>query len=172
MKVKLRLYANIVEENGRLRVAFKNPAYYQQQLSQLSKDKSVIVTIENQQSTRSRQQNKYWHGVCFPILAELMSLNETEAKEICIEEYILPKVITFKGKERELRRGTHELSKSEGVLFTDNIRQLAVELGGYIPTPCESGYFCGRRECDICAGKIDAPSTYEYPTQDSTITAF
>jgi len=173
-RIELKLRAEVIknEKTGKVHLSFKNPAYYHQQVNQLANDKYALVTIENARSKRSNNQNSYWHGVCFPILAELMSVNDTDAKELCVEDYILPKVIHIKGKEREIRRGTSGLSKSEGILFTDNIRQLAVELGGYIPTPCEAGYACGRKECDTCNPMTSEPRPTNYPQENAKADLF
>ena len=128
---------------------FDNREHFDAVISNLNDGKYRMI-LEPMKSRRSNNQNAYWHGVCFPAIAELTGYTETEAKEICIKMFIPPKILNIKGKEIEVRKGTSELSKSEGVEFTDSIRQLAVELGGYIPTPCEAGYFCGRLECKIC----------------------
>jgi hypothetical protein len=55
--------------------------------------------------------------------------------------FIQPKIIQVLGKEVEVRRGTSDLAKWEGVEFTDNVRELAMKLGGYIPTPEDEGYY-------------------------------
>ena len=150
-KVTIRLRAEVVkDEKGRPRLAFKNPAYYHQQVSQFRFDKYVMVTIENMRSERTPNQNRYWHGVCFILIGELTGMTEMEAKEVCVQMFIKPKIVKVSGKEYEIRRGTSELSKGVGVEFTNDIRQLAVELNGYIPTPCEAGYHCGRLDCKTC----------------------
>ena len=64
------------------------------------------------------------------------------------------KFITLKGIEFEIPKSTTKLSKGEGVEYTDKIILFAnQELNIHIPTPCESGYYCGKNECEIC-GKI------------------
>lgn len=154
-KVKLNLIADVLtDDKGKVTISFKNPAYYRQQVQQLKGKKRAIITIESEEKQRSVAQNAYWHGVCFPILAPLCSLSEAEVKELCVKKFILAKVFTFEGKEYELRKGTKDLSKIEGIEFTDNLFNFAIELGGNIPTPCEAGYACGRRNCDTCSPMI------------------
>jgi hypothetical protein len=139
-KIKIQLIADIVEKEGQKRLAFKNPDYYRDQINRLDERKKVLVTIENQSSSRSGNQNRYWHAACFPVIAELTGYTDAEAKELCKKMFIKPKIVELKGKEYEIPRGTSELTKSEGVEFTDAVRNLAVELNGYIPTPAEAGY--------------------------------
>lgn len=139
-KIKIHLIADIVLKDGQKRLAFKNPDYYRDQVNRLNDQKKVLVTIENQSSSRSENQNRYWHGACFPIIAEITGYTVFEAKELCKKQFIKPKIVSIKGKEYEIPRGTSELTKWEGVEFTDAVRNLAVELGGYIPTPQEAGY--------------------------------
>lgn len=139
-KIKIQLIADIVTKDGQKRLAFKNPDYYRDQINRLNENKKVIVTLENQSSARSGRQNRYWHGACFPILAEATGYTVEEVKELCKKMFIKPKFVTIREKEYEIARGTSELTKYEGVEFTDKIRNLAVELGTYIPTPEEAGY--------------------------------
>lgn len=139
-KIKINLIADIVLKDGQKRLAFKNPNYYHDQVNRLNDQKKVMVTIENVSSTRSHRQNAYWHGACFPIIAELTGYTMLEAKELCKKQFIKPKIVSIKEKEYEIPRGTADLTKWEGVDFTDAVRGLAVELGGYIPTPLEAGY--------------------------------
>lgn len=138
--IKINLIADIVEKDGQKRLAFKNPDYYRDQVNRLDPRKKVSVSIQNIQSTRSMRQNNYWYGACFPIIAELTGYTNDEAHELCVKMFITPKFLTANGKEYAVRRGTSEIDKSEGVEFTDKVRNLAVELGGYIPTPQEAGY--------------------------------
>lgn len=154
-KIKIRLRAEIVkDETGKTRLKFENPNYYRQQVEQFKNDKHVIVTMENQKSQRTLKQNSYWHKVCFPIISELTGYTEIEAKAVCTALYIEPKIVEVNGKEVEIRKGTSELSISEGVTFTMNMIELAKSLGGKILSSCEAGYFCGRLDCEICNKKI------------------
>lgn len=139
-KIKINLIADIVMKDGQKRLAFKNQDYYRDQINRLDDRKRVVVTIENQTSARSMRQNRYWHGVCFPLIAEVTGYTVAEAKELCKKMFIKPKIVTIQEKEYEIPRGTAELTKWEGVEFTDAVRNLAQELGSYIPTPQEAGY--------------------------------
>jgi hypothetical protein len=139
-KVKINLIADIVIKDGQKRLAFKNPDYYRDQINRLNDQKKVVVTIENQSSSRSGKQNSYWWAACYPVIAELTGYTVIEAHDLCMKKFIKPKILTVKGQEYEVPRGTSELTKGEGVEFTDAVRNLAVELGGYIPTPAEAGY--------------------------------
>lgn len=140
MSIKINLIADIVEKDGQKRLAFKNPDYYRDQVNRLDPRKKVSVTIETVKSTRSLRQNAYWWSACFPVIAEATGYTVEEAHELCVKMFIQPKFLSCNGKEYAVRRGTSELDKSEGVEFTDKVRQLAVELGSYVPTPQEAGY--------------------------------
>ena len=156
-KVKINLIADIVLKDGQKRLAFKNPNYYRDQVNRLDERKKVSVTIENVSSRRSHRQNAYWHVACFPVIAELTGYTVQEAKEICKKMFITPRIMTVKGVEYEVQRGTSELDKSEGVLFTDAVRNLAVELGGNIPTPAEAGFM---------TEETPLPEKHEMPVYD------
>ena len=147
-KLKINLIADIVLKDGQKRLAFKNPDYYRDQVNRLNDQKKVMVTIENVTSTRSQRQNAYWHAVCFPCIAELTGYTCEEAKELCKKMFITPKILTVKGVEHEIQRGTSELTKYEGVEFTNAVRNLAVDLGGYCPTPEDAGYMTENTEID------------------------
>lgn len=139
-KIKINLFADIVLKDGQKRLAFKNHDYYRDQVNRLNDQKKVLVTIENISSRRSQRQNAYWWSACFPTIAELTGYTTEEAHELCVKMFISPKILNVKDKEYLVRKGSSELDKSEGVEFTDKVRNLAVELGGYIPTPEEAGY--------------------------------
>lgn len=150
MKIKINLRAKVINEDGKVNLKFLNEAYYRQQLSQFKWDKWVTVTIDNQKSQRSGQQNRYWHGICFPILSDLTGHSQIEVKAIVSQMFIEKKVVSLKGTQYEVRKGTSELSVGEGVDFTQNLKELANELGGEIPSGCSAGYNCWRSDCDIC----------------------
>lgn len=139
-KVKINLIADIVLKDGQKRLAFKNPDYYRDQINRLNDQKKVSITIENVTRQRSLSQNAYWWAACFPIIAEITGYTVEEAHDLCVSKFIPPKFLTLQDKEYAVVRGSSDLDKSEGVEFTDKVRNLAVELGGYIPTPKEAGY--------------------------------
>lgn len=140
MKIQLNLEGKIQKIDGKKRIVFDKPEYYKQQVGQYYEGQKVVVNIKNKSFQRSGQQNKYWHGICFPILAELTGFTEMEIKEVCKKKFIKPRVKSLQGKSIEIPRGTSEIDKSEGVEFTKELIKLALELGGKIPTPAESGY--------------------------------
>jgi hypothetical protein len=70
-----------------------------------------------------------------------------------------PRVVTVKGAEYEIRPGTSDLSKAEGVEYTNAMFALAHDLGGHIPTPKEAGY-------DDNEDATDIRDSAEYPDED------
>lgn len=154
MKVDLILQANIKIKEGAKKLTFKRPDFFRQQCNQFSEYDDLEVIIRKKKSKRSLNMNAYWHGVCFPILTELMSdYNEVETKKYCTQEFITPviKKDPITGKEKEIPRGTSDLDKSEGWNFGKKMIKLASQLGGLILDPCSAGYYCGRSECEICS---------------------
>ena len=148
--MKIILRAKITNNNGQKRLVFENPDYYRDIINRLNENYPAFVEIRNDVPKRSVKVNRYWHGVCFPLIAEMTGYTNEEAKAICKTMFLEPKIVEVKGFEVEIQKGTAELDKKEATDFTDKIRNLAVDLGGYIPTPCEAGYLCGRDECLIC----------------------
>ena len=148
--MKIILRAKIINKDGQKRLVFENEDYYRDVVNRLNEHYPALVEIRNNLPRRSNQQNRYWHGVCFPIIAELTGYTEEEAKSVCKSLFLAPKILTIKGFDVEIQRGTADLDKKEALDFTDKVRNLAVDLGGVIPTPCEAGYFCGRDDCEIC----------------------
>lgn len=140
-KIELRLRAEVVEQpNGDIRLRFKNPDYYRDQLEKLRGYRHAVVTIENQGIGRSNNQNAYVHAVCYPVLAELTGYSQAEIKELTKQMFIMPKVLEVHGREYEIRRGTSELEKWEFVEYIDAMIDLAHKLDGHIPSPEEAGY--------------------------------
>lgn len=138
-KTIIKLRAKVITQDNKTRLKFENPRYYEYMVSQFKHDKNVLITIENTRSQRSHQQNAYWHGVCFPILAELTGHTTDEIKEVVKQMYLEPKTIVLCGIEFQIWH-TAKLSKYEGVEFTQKLMKLAESLGGKIPTPQEAGY--------------------------------
>jgi len=167
MKLEILIDGIVKTTDSRKRIVFDKPDYYQKQVSTLPDDQKVSVVIKNKTKKRSLGQNAYWHAVCFPVIGELMGETSGEAKAICKAKFILPKIKVDPQtkKELEIPRGSSELDAYEGWEFTTAMMELAHFLGGKILTPCEAGYVCGRRNCDVCAAKIQ-DSGVEYPVED------
>jgi len=151
-KIELIISGKIINK----KLIINNKTNYQYQINQFQENQEVDVIIRERKNQRSKNMNAYWHAVCFPIIGELMGETSAEAKAICKAKFILPRVKEdpMTGAELVIQRGSSELDSSEGWKFTQAIMSLAHFLNGHIPTPCESGYFCGRRECDICFSQI------------------
>ncbi len=140
-RVKLRLHAKVgLSGDGHKILVFRSPEYVAEQLKTYNEGKDVVVIVETVAPNRSGQQNRYWWGVCYPLLAEMTGYTENEIHEWCKSSYLKPKILTVKGKSYYVSPSTTELSVSDGVEYTDKLRNLGVELGGYIPTPEDSGY--------------------------------
>ena len=137
------------------KVVFENRKYFDWMIAKTFKDgEKLTLTLENTRSQRSLAQNNYWWGICYKIIAETTGHTTEEIHEIMKTMFLPKKFITLKGIEFEIPKSTTKLSKGEGVEYTDKIILFAnQELNIHIPTPCESGYYCGKNECEIC-GKI------------------
>lgn len=165
--MKIILRAKIIEEQEQKRLEFVNPDYYKDVVNRLSSLHPVLVEIKNERPRRTGQQNRYWHGVCFPIIAELTGYTNEEAKALCRAMFLEPKFLEVQGRQIQTQKGTAELDKKEAMDFTDKIINLATELGGTILSPCEAGYFCGRDDCSICQAELKQLPTV-YPQKHKT----
>ncbi len=140
-KIKLRLHAKVgVDRDGAKCIAFRKPEYVAEQLKQYQEGKDIVVLVETMAPHRSNQQNNYWWGVCYPLLGEMTGYTETEIHEWCKSAFLKPVILTVRGKSYYVPRSTTSLTVSEGVEYTDKLRNLGTELGGHIPTPLEAGY--------------------------------
>lgn len=162
MEIDLILQAKVFLKDGQKRLVFQKPDYYHQQIDQFKDQEIVEVQIKRISNKRSNQQNRYWHGVCFPILSELTGYTTNEVKELSKKLFSPVKFLALKGIDIEIQKGTSELNKDEGWKFTQDLIKLGADLGGRILTPCEAGYNCGRKECPICS-KILKEKPIEYP---------
>jgi len=151
---KIILRAELVEENEKKRLKFVNEDYYRDVISRLNPKYPVTVTITNEIPVRSGNQNRFIHGVAFPIISELTGYTAEEAKEVCVQLYAPVKVIEVKGIELETRKRTSQMNKNESSEFIEKVKQLAVDLGGIIPNPCDVGFFCGKKTCPVCSQKL------------------
>lgn len=108
--------------------------------------KDVIVTIEKRKSKRSDAQNRFFHGVCVPIIQQgLIEAGWNEAKSFewtkdFIKKHCLIKQATNEktGEVWDYIGATSGLTKSEFMDFVSDIQQWAMEsLGVYVPDPNE-----------------------------------
>lgn len=171
MNIELILQGKIVEKDGKKDIEYDNPKYRQQQINQFPVGCVVESIVRNKRRQRSKGQNAYWHKVCFPVISELTGFTPKEAKKVCKKKFIEPEIKSYryKGKlmETEVPRGTSDLNVGEGWNFTQDLIKLAKMLGGKILTPCEAGYFCGRKDCEICMKRIrEAENKIEYPEEE------
>ena len=136
-KIKLRLRARVEQGEGKAKLVFDNPAYYQQQVDQFKNEKYVMVTLENQKSQRTQKQNAYWNAVCYPILSDLTGHTVAEVKKAVVM-----------GVPTSIEPTSANFSVQEGVEYTRFMQEKAIELGGRIPYVCEAGYFCDPEKCE------------------------
>jgi len=140
-KVELKLRARVIEENGIKRLEFTNPQYYRYMLNRLNLKEDVIVTIENQKSKRSNQQNAYLWSACYPVIAETTGHDIEEIHCLMKSMFLPKKFIEVKGIEFEIERSTTKLSIAECSEYIEKIRNFsAVELNAPILSPEEAGY--------------------------------
>jgi len=167
MKVEVNFEGKIKQSGKNKRLVLDNDKYFQKQIQSFKIGQKVEGIIKNKSYKRTKNQNAYWHKVCFPVIGELMGETSSEAKKICKAKFILPdiKKDPETGEELEIPRGSSDLDVSEAWEFTTAMITLAHFLGGKILTPCEAGYSCGRRECDICSQKFNVDAV-EYPDED------
>jgi len=161
-KVSMTFTGEIKEVDGFHKLEIANRAYYLTRLQKAPLGK-YRITIEDQKSKRSPNQNSFYWGVYLPLIAEETGEDDTEALHSLFKELFLPKeYATVMGKEVLLDKSTTKLSKGD---FSEFIKKIERHTGILAPNPCESGYFCGK--CPICIGKTitDIP----YPEEEVDI---
>ena len=99
----------------------------------------VEITVKNWRSTRSNQQNRYFHGPILDLICEHTGYEKQEMKEI-LKSYFLKDyktIKTSKGEEVfEYIRPTSSLNTEEMCDFTDKVRRWAMKnLNVNIPDP-------------------------------------
>jgi|GEM_PF-1398483 len=153
MKIKLQFNATVEKKEKTHVLNIVQKDTFKKLLAQME-GKKVILTIDPVKRTRSLNQNSYWWGVCYPILADATGHTIPEVHEICKTLFIVPKtiqidpalkdtlddILTTAPESVAYERSTTELSVGEGIEYTDMVRRLAQELGTYIPSPEEAGY--------------------------------
>ena len=173
MKTELTFNATI-DKKEKAKIIFDNRNYFDFMIGKKFKDKEkVSVKVANRQKKRSPAQNSYWWGVCYPIIAETTGHTIEEIHEIMKIMFLPKKFVVIKGIEFEISKSTTKLSVDEGVEYTKKIRMFsAQELNANIPTPCEAGYFCGRKECPTCSETQTKETKLEYPEETYDNIAF
>ena len=166
MKIELTFNA-VIDKNGKSKIIFDNRNYFDFMIGKFKDKEKVSVKIENRRSKRSLAQNSYWWGVCYKIIAETTGHTPEEIHEIMKIMFLPKKFILIKGIEFEISKSTAKLSVGEAVEYTDKIRNFASqELNANIPTPCEAGYFCGRKECPTCSETQTKETKLDYPVYE------
>jgi hypothetical protein len=135
---------NAVKEDGKL--SLTNERRYRELVKRLP-DGPYDITIEKYVARRSNQQNKYFHAVVVPILADYWGLDPempaefAEAKELiklhCNAKTVeLTNKTTGEVKEVTIGGSTSALDKEQWGLFIDRCqRWAAMEFGVVIPDP-------------------------------------
>ena len=128
-----------INNNGILIV--RNDKMYRQYLSKLPRE--VNVTVKPFKKYRSSEQNRYFHGVVLPLIADHLgdiNLDTTKdlLKSMFLKEQRMIKTKKDKMKEVTVIRGSRELSTKEFEEFMSKVRMWAsMELGISIPEPHE-----------------------------------
>jgi len=125
-----REFGGFVDSNGRLSLDFKGAfkAYVQR-----FKGEEVTVTVRKRRSKRSDRQNRYWHGVVVPTLAEHCGYTKDEMHEALKAKFLGTEDLT-----RGLMRigSTAKLSTAEFAELTERVMVWAItDLDVVIPPP-------------------------------------
>ena len=101
----------------------------------------VHLVVKKVKNIRSREQNRYYHGVILYMLSEYTGYTHDEMHEICKRLFLLSEYEfdSFLYKDViKIPRSTTSLSTTEMNQYWDSIRHWAQEdLGLYIPNPDE-----------------------------------
>ncbi|OPY83165.1 MAG: hypothetical protein A4E71_02920 [Smithella sp. PtaU1.Bin162] len=113
-----------------------NPIRYLDYFKKLS-GKRVELTLKEEKSQRSLNQNNYYWGVVLKVLSEHTGYDPDDMHEIC--RYMFLKSFKTVGNfDREYVKSTTELNTAEFEEYLEKIRRwAAVELNCYTPLPNE-----------------------------------
>lgn len=101
-------------------------------------DKPVMVRFSKPKQVRSLKQNAYLWAVVYPYIAAETGHTTEECHFWLKEEFLPKKFITIAGKEREQRKSTADLTKTEFNAYIESVVAFAAqELGVRIPQPGE-----------------------------------
>lgn len=121
--------------HGRLTVSEQEQ--FEKYLHSLPKEVTVIVKPFKKYVPRSNQQNRYYHGVILPLLADHTGYSTNELHEI-LKRMFNGKTIAIKGTGYIVGQSTTELTTEEMEHYLGQIRDWAsIELGCYLPNPNE-----------------------------------
>ena len=119
-----------------LTCTFKDIASFKQDLLTL-KGKEAYLTVAKVTKSRSGNQNRYAHGVVFPMIADCMGCEMEEAKDALKFEFLRKPLDCGKWTTRQ----TSSLTTMEFEDFLEKCRRMAVEMFNcYIPEPNECEY--------------------------------
>lgn len=118
-----------VDDQGKVRL--DDEASFRRYCTQFAKAK-VEITVGLYQPVRSDAQNKYWHGVVVPTLAEFCGYDHEEMHQALKAQFLAGK--TEAGLPTI--RSTRDLSRQEFVELVERVcRWAAEDLGCVIPPP-------------------------------------
>lgn len=113
-----------------------NPLRYLDYFKKLS-GKRVELTLKEEKSQRSLNQNNYYWGVVLKVLSEHTGYDPDDMHEIC-RYMFLKSFKTVGNKELEYVKSTADLNTAEFEEYLEKIRRwAAVELNCYTPLPNE-----------------------------------
>lgn len=117
------------------RLDIHDPAKYAVYLAGLE-GQQVELTVKRPEKKRSNAENRYYHGVMIPILADFFGYTPEETHEAVKLQFLVDRT-----KDFPTIRSTKQLSTVEFEKLMTDIRQwAATEYGIYIPLPNEIDY--------------------------------
>lgn len=143
--LKFEIFAD-VRPDGTLSTGKRSEAH---QAIKTFAGKRIRLTVEKSYSKRSNAQNRYFHGVCVPLVGQgLVELGYNEARNMeWVKDFIKANLLTTElpdkeGVMRKCIRPTSGLSTSQFMDLIADLQQWAMqELGVYIPDPNEQMEF-------------------------------
>jgi hypothetical protein len=139
-----------IDENGVIR--FEDKEKWEQNKANFAGKKADLI-LKKQIKDRSRQEEKYFHGVVCKMVAEEMGIAPQEAKEFLKELFLKEELTSPEGFRYERTMSTTELSddRYRKFVFEECVRWAALPTGDdgldvssglniYIPEPNEIDY--------------------------------
>lgn len=120
----------------------------------LAKHVGKWLTSSIEKPKRSNQQNRfYW--LYLHIIEVETGNNADDMHEYFKRTLLSPRFISVKdknGKEIEVKI-PGSTTKQNKIEMGEYLDKISAKTGVPIPNPCENGFFCGKKNCPVCAKK-------------------
>lgn len=143
-KEEFTVLGDVKYVDGKKKLVLKSPGHFQVCLNRV-KEGHVAVSVSTKTPTRSKQQLNLFMVLC-EYIADHTGYTKNEIYPLMIEDVWPPKTITLNGRERKVRKSVSDVAKmpkSDMWELITHTQEVCDELGIYVPSAEELGYFTG-----------------------------